>query len=137
MKNASEEAGRWLRQAEYDRAQAERTLQVGAYSYAAYFAEQTSQKALKAFLLSRGRRFVPSHSVGELAKEASRLDARLAPLAGRGKKLDRLYLASRYPDALPAPAIPAESYTCDDAEEAVGIARATFTAAGGAIEPPP
>ena len=136
MKNAEQNAARWLRQAEYDLEQAERLLRDGVFSYAAFFAEQASQKALKSFLLSQGRRVVAIHSVGELAKEAAKLDSRWAPLADRGKKLDRHYLTSRYPDALPAPAIPAESYGRDDAEEALSIAREIFQAAGGAVEPP-
>ncbi len=87
-------------------------------------------------MLSRGRRFIPSHSVGELAREAARLNTVFARLADKGKTLDRHYLVSRYPDALSAPAIPAESYTRDDAEEASDVARSIFNAAGGAMAPP-
>ena len=58
MKNAAQNAARWLRQAEYDLTQAERSLREGVFSYAAFFAEQSAQKSLKAFLLSRGERFV-------------------------------------------------------------------------------
>lgn len=49
---------------------------------------------------------------------------RLPHWSNPGKKLDRHYLASRYPDALPEPAIPAESYTEDEAKDAIAIARA-------------
>lgn len=134
MKNAQRNAARWLRQAEYDLAQADRLLQDGVFSYAAFFAEQSAQKALKAVLLSRGVRFVAIHSVGELAREAAGLESAFRPLVDRAKRLDRHYLTSRYPDALPEPAIPAEAYVREDAEEAVAIARAVFETARDAIQ---
>lgn len=134
MKNALRNASRWLRQAHYDLVQAERLLQDGVYSYAAFLAEQSAQKSLKAFLLSRGRRFIAIHSVGELAKEAAALEDRFAPLVDQGRRLDRHYLTSRYPDALPEPAIPAEAYVREDADQAVEIARAIFAAASEAIQ---
>ena len=123
MKNALRNAERWIRQAGYDLQQAERMLEQGVFSYAAFFAEQAAQKSLKAFLLSRGRRFVPVHSVAELAREAASLEGRFAPLIDPARRLDRHYLTSRYPDALPEPAIPAEAYTRQDAEEAAATAR--------------
>ena len=133
MKNALGNAERWIRQAEYDLEQARRLRDEGVYSYAAFFAEQSAQKSLKAFLIARGMRFVPIHSVGELAKEAAALETRFAPLIDSGKRLDRHYLISRYPDALPAPAIPAEAYVREDAEEAVAAAMTVFETANGLI----
>src|SRR5713226_1928370 len=102
MKNAAQSSARWLRQAEYDLRQTERLLDQDVFSYAAFFAGQSAQKSLNAFLLSRGKRFVAIHSVGELAKEATELDGRFRPLIDRGKRLDRHYLtvlpaASRLP----------------------------------------
>ena len=133
MKNSLANAVRWLRQAEYDLAQANRLLDDGVYSYAAFFAEQSAQKSLKAFLIGRGARFVAIHSVGELAKEAAALDGKFSPLIDPGKRLDRHYLISRYPDALPEPAIPAEAYVREDAVEAVAAAKAIFETASGLI----
>ena len=52
---------------------------------------------------------------------------------GFRRRLDRHYLTSRYPDALPEPAIPAEVYVHQDAEEAVSTARAVFETAKRAI----
>ncbi len=136
MKNPARNAARWLRQAEYDLAQAERLLAQAVFSYAAFFAEQAAQKSLKAFLLSRGRRFVPIHAVGELAREASALERRFEPLVERAKRLDRHYLTSRYPDALPEPAIPAEVYVREDAEEAVSASRSILEMARRMIRRP-
>lgn len=126
MKNPKANALRWLRQADYDLQQARKLLEDEVFSYAAFFAEQSAQKALKAFLIFSGKRFITIHSVGELAKEAAALQAAFQSLIDEGKRLDRHYLTSRYPDALPEPAIPAEAYVKSDAEEAVGISRKIF-----------
>jgi HEPN domain-containing protein len=133
MKRPLVNAARWLRQAQFDLRQAERMLEEEVFSYAAFFAEQSAQKALKAFLLSRGRRRVMTHSVGELAAQAADLNPRFSALIGAAGRLDRHYLTSRYPDALPEPAIPAEVYVLQDAEEAVRIAGAIVDTAAAAI----
>ena len=135
MKNPRRNAARWLRQAEHDLVQADRMLAAGVFSYAAFFAEQAAQKALKAFLLAQGKRLITTHSVGQLAREAAARDKRFDSLIDPGKRLDRHYLTARYPDALPEPAIPAEAYTPEDAEEAIQSAGAILEAARAAIPP--
>ena len=122
MKQLLLNAGRWLRQAEYDLQQARNSLSDGSFAYAAFFSEQAAQKALKAYLFSSGRRAIAIHSVAELAREAGRQEEAFAALVSGGAQLDRHYLASRYPDALPTPAAPFESYFQRDAEEAIAIA---------------
>lgn len=129
MKDSKSQSSRWLKQAEYDLKQAEKSLSDGGFSYACFFAEQAAQKSLKGYLMDNGWRFVNIHSVGELLKEAAKLDAkRFEGLIGLGQKLDRYYLSSRYPDALPDPAIPAESYGPDEGREAVEIGRKILSA---------
>lgn len=123
MKDSQAQATRWRKQAEYDLQQAERCLSDNSFAYGCFFAEQAAQKLLKGYLIGQGERFVNIHSVGALLKEAGTLDAKFIGLLAAGQKLDRYYLSSRYPDALPDPAIPAESYSREDAAEAVGIAR--------------
>ncbi|MBI5401264.1 HEPN domain-containing protein [Candidatus Wolfebacteria bacterium] len=122
MKNPKLNAQRWLAQAEYDFKKSEENLKSGDFAYTCFFAEQSSQKSLKAYLIFRGERFVVIHSVGELAKEAAKFDKAFESLIDFAKKLDRHYLAARYPDAVPEPAVPFESYVKDEAEEAVEIA---------------
>lgn len=126
MKNSKGNSQRWLAQAEYDLKQAARSFKDKSFAYAAFFAEQSAQKSLKAFLIFQGKRFITIHSVGELAKEAAVIDKTIKPLIEKAKLLDRHYLASRYPDALPEPAIPAESYIEPEAKEAVSIAKEIF-----------
>jgi len=126
MKNPKQQSERWLKQAGYDLKEAEKCLKDGSYAYACFFAEQSAQKSLKSFLIYRGIRFINIHSVGELLKEASRLDNSFLSLIELGQKLDRHYLASRYPDALPEPAIPFESYGELEAKEAIETAQKIF-----------
>jgi HEPN domain-containing protein len=133
MKHPRENSLRWLRQAEYDLRQAEQLFESGSYSYASFFAEQAAQKALKAFLFLKGKRIITVHSVGELAKEAASYEQKFSPLIEDAKRLDKHYLASRYPDALPEPAIPAESYVRTEAEQAIEIARKVFDVSQASI----
>ena len=135
MKHPKENSLRWLRQAEYDLKQAKKLLTDKVFAYSAFFAEQSAQKSLKAFLILKGKRFITTHSVGELAKEAASFDVKFAPFVEGARRLDRHYLASRYPDALPEPAIPAESYVASDAEDAVAIAAKIFEGSKSRIEP--
>ncbi|OGY92576.1 MAG: hypothetical protein A3H70_00775 [Candidatus Komeilibacteria bacterium RIFCSPLOWO2_02_FULL_48_11] len=123
MKDSQAQANRWRKQAEYDLQQAERCSADNSFAYGCFFAEQAAQKFLKSYLIGQGQRFINIHSVGELLKEAGSLDKKFIALVPMGQKLDRYYLSSRYPDALPDPAIPAESYSRADANEALDIAR--------------
>lgn len=121
MKNNLQNAKRWLVQAEFDFNQAKKLFGENNFSYTCFFAEQSAQKSLKAFLLYKDKRFVTIHSVGVLLEEAAKLEESFIPFIDEGKRLDRHYIASRYPDALPEPAIPAESYVWSEAKEALTI----------------
>lgn len=120
MKDPKGNGLRWLEQAGHDFELAQKELRVlKFYSDACFMAEQASQKALKAFLLFKGERYVFIHSVAELAKFASRYDKGFIKLVKLGAKLDQYYIPTRYPDALNAPAVPYRSYDKDDAKDAV------------------
>jgi HEPN domain-containing protein len=87
-----------------------------------FHAEQTAQLALKAYLFLEGRRFVNVHSIRSLAEECSKYDATFTAIIDYGIVLDRYYLTTRYPDALPPPAIPSESFTEREAHQALDYA---------------
>lgn len=141
MKTPVETAQRWLAQAEHNLRMAD-SLSAGGFSAGACFhAEQTAQLALKAYLFRRGRRFVNIHSVRVLALECSKEDSDFSPLEDHGIFLDRYYLATRYPDVLPAPAVPYESFTASEAQQALGyageiveLAKAKIAAANASAE---
>jgi HEPN domain-containing protein len=122
MKNPKETSRRWLAQAEHSLRMMGSLLEGRFWAGACFQAEQTAQLALKAFLFWRGRRFVNIHSIRALALECGKEDAQFLAFENYGIFLDRYYLATRYPDALPAPAIPFESFTQQEAQQALGYA---------------
>ena len=89
---------------------------------ACYFAEQASQKALKAFLYLQGSRSQPEHSVAVLARSCSEVDPMFTRFIVTGTAMDQYYIPTRYPDALADPAVPFESYSVAEATEAVRLA---------------
>jgi HEPN domain-containing protein len=75
MKPRHEVGLRWLLQAEHDLVVARNHQERGDYSDACFMAEQSSQKALKGFLVGAGHRSVPIHSVAQLAEMCSQMDS--------------------------------------------------------------
>jgi HEPN domain-containing protein len=127
------EALRWLRQA-WDDLEAARALEAAAkYAQAAFFAQQAGEKALKAVWLSLDAD--PwGHSLGRLVREMPEgPKERFAPLLEAALALDKLYIPTRYPDAL-AELTPAEAYTQAEARAALNQAEAILKAAAGLLE---
>jgi HEPN domain-containing protein len=122
MKTPKETARRWLAQAEHSLVTTRVLLENGLWADACFHSEQTAQLALKAFLYWRGRRFVNIHSIRALALECGKEYAQFLAFESYGIILDRYYLGTRYPDVLPAPAIPFESFTQQEAHQALGYA---------------
>jgi HEPN domain-containing protein len=81
---------------------------VAKYAQAAFFAQQAGEKALKAVWLSLDAD--PwGHSLGRLVREMpAGAKERFAPLLEAALALDKLYIPTRYPDAL-AELTPAEA----------------------------
>ncbi|MBI5873238.1 MAG: HEPN domain-containing protein [Candidatus Omnitrophica bacterium] len=123
MKEKLLNAQRWLKQARHDLLRAERDLDEEFYSDACFMAEQASQKALKAFLFFSGERFVSIHALVKLVAEAAAKDKEFEKLRDSARLLDKYYIPTRYPDALPMPAVPFEEYDTEDAQEALACAR--------------
>ena len=121
MKKPLETATRWFRQAERDLEMASR-LKEEAPADSCYYAEQAAQKALKAFLLRQGSRGEPEHSIRILSRKCGDLDPSFRSGVERWKVLDQYYIPTRYPDALADPAVPFESYTVNQATEAIRLA---------------
>ena len=127
MKKPLETARRWLAQAEHNLRTSQVMVENGLWAMACFLAEQTAQLALKAYLFGQGRRFVNVHSIRTLAEECSNYDGAFTPIINYGIVLDRYYLSTRYPDALPAPAIPYQSFTEPEAQQALGYATEMVT----------
>jgi HEPN domain-containing protein len=112
------EAHRWLGQALHDRDAAVLNRDHGFHEHACFVAQQSAEKALKAFLYGRGEGPVLGHSTLDLSREAAALEPAFAALADGCRRLDQLYIATRYPNGLPA-GIPHEFYDRTLADQAL------------------
>jgi HEPN domain-containing protein len=116
------EARRWLLQAEQDLDDAEFNLKGRRYNVACFLAQQSAEKALKAYLFSKGAEEVWGHSVAELCKDAQTFDHTFIELNPRASPLDKYYIPTRYPNALPG-GIPSKAFDENDAERAILLAK--------------
>lgn len=124
MKNASAEAKRWLAQAKRDLGFGQLAIPGKYFEHGCFLAEQAAQKALKAFLLFKGSRYVFEHSVQVLARRCTEADKDFVRFVSEGGLLDQYYTAPRYPDAVNPPAIPGDIYTREQAQQALSVAQA-------------
>ncbi len=120
------EGERWLRQAEQDLSDAELLAKNQRYNIACFLSQQAAEKALKAFLYCHGAEEVWGHSIAELAFDAEKFDEDFRALRLKISTLDKYYIPTRYPTALPG-GIPAEAFDYDDAEKAIRLAKQTIT----------
>lgn len=114
---------KWLKQAEYDLKDAVKALEWESFNLACFLSQQAAEKALKAFLYFLGFEEIKGHSVGSLCELAGRHDLAFVELVSFAKWLDKFYIPTRYPDALPDLAIPSEVYDREDGERAIGKAK--------------
>jgi len=133
MKNSKADAIRWLRQAENDLDFARFALPGRFFAQTCFMSHQVVEKALKALAYYRGDRYVTGHSLVDLLAQLQTSYPQLEEMAKLMKKLDKYYIPTRYPDALPG-SIPFEVYEQDEAEDAVegaarvvGVARAVIS----------
>jgi len=129
MKDLKREADRWWRQALSDFAFLAVARQAGKYDTCCFLAQQTAEKALKAYLFSQGEELIFTHSIFKLCDMAARYEPDFATLKERVKLLDFYYVEARYPNAL-EDVIPAEFYSEQDANQAVTMTEEIITAVG-------
>jgi HEPN domain-containing protein len=126
--NRSVEAGRWLTEAQEELRTAEWDLKGERYSAACFWAQQAVEKALKGFLTLHTDRALYEHSLVALVRAAAEHDASLGSLESTCALLDRYYIVTRYPNGLPTPAVPSQSFSAQEAAEAVAEGRALLEA---------
>lgn len=119
---AMAEGRRWLLQAERDLDDAEFNLSGGRYNVACFLAQQSAEKALKAYLFSKGAEEVWGHSVAELCKDAQTFDPAFSQLDPKASPLDKYYIPTRYPNALPG-GIPSKAFDENDAKSAIRLTK--------------
>lgn len=108
----------WLDEARDDFSSAELLLRSGKYSKVCFLSHQSGEKAVKALLIFKFRRFEVIHSIAELLKRVGAPDE----IVRLGLELDKHYILSRYPNAWPHGS-PSKIYRREDAEKALDSAR--------------
>ncbi|MFX1513731.1 MAG: HEPN domain-containing protein [Promethearchaeota archaeon] len=90
----------WFDEAIWDLEAANDLLKTKKYNYACFHAQQSAEKALKALLRSFNENSW-GHSVRYLLERYEKKTGSNTGLETYAKELDRHYIPSRYPDALP------------------------------------
>ena len=116
------EEERWLRQAEKDLESARDSSKAGHYEWACFQSQQGAEKALKAFLYSKGLRAVLTHSIRELVLDCAEYRSDFTNLLSQAKVLDTYYISTRYPNGLVGNEIPAQYYSEEDASQCINYA---------------
>ncbi len=126
------EAQRWLDQAAEDLQDARLLAANNRHHLACFHAQQSADKAVKAVLYGGGEMQVLGHSVALLMEQAAAGAPRLQELTARAATLDKLYIPTRYPNALPG-GIPARAYDARDSAAAMEDAAAILQACTEAL----
>jgi len=93
----------------------------GRHNTACFMAHQAAVKALTGYLYAEGAEAVWGNSVADLCEDAKAIDPSFDVIKTVAMLLDKHYLATRYPSALPG-GVPAEAYDADDSARALEIA---------------
>lgn len=121
MKNKYENAKRWFLEAEQDLDDAKFNLSGQRYNVACFLAQQSAEKALKAYLFFKGADELWGHSTAELCKDAERFDGEFKTIKSESSSLDKYYIPTRYPNALPG-SIPSDVFDEGDANKVIALA---------------
>lgn len=109
-------------QAEADLKAAKDSLNDGNYEWSCFQSQQSGEKALKACLYEKGYTSIITHSLKELLRECSKLDATFNTLSKDARTLDMFYIPTRYPNGLGGDLAPTEFYEKEDAEKCISSA---------------
>ena len=109
-----------MRQADRDLAAALSNAREQFFEWACFLSQQAAEKSLKAFLYLQGERAVIGHSILTLVRRAAAYASNLNQLQ-EAKRLDEVYIPSRYPNGLDDGA-PGEFYSAKDAQECIALA---------------
>ncbi|MDA8094915.1 MAG: HEPN domain-containing protein [Betaproteobacteria bacterium] len=112
-----EDAARWFAAARSDLSAAKVLQSSGHFALTCFHAQQCAEKAIKGLLVARGT-LPKTHAIVRLAKELPERNE----VIRRAERLDRYYVGTRYPDALPEGASADDVYDRDDAADAIGSA---------------
>jgi HEPN domain-containing protein len=110
-----------LKQAERDLGFAETGATAGYHEGAAFYAQQSAEKAVKAFIqfLHGG---VRGHSITEMLRQLPESIDVAAGLLSAAQELDKVYVTSRYPNGFTSGA-PADYFNAQSSGELLSYAR--------------
>jgi len=120
MKDDIADAKRWFLQGSQDLDDAKFNLSGNRYNVACFLAQQSAEKVLKAYLIAQGAESVWGRSTWELYKLAKAFDESFLIIENEARLLEKYYIPTRYPDALPG-AIPSEAFDENDAKSAISM----------------
>ncbi|NJR61019.1 MAG: HEPN domain-containing protein [Cyanobacteria bacterium CRU_2_1] len=119
----SAEYERWLAFAREDLRMAELAMIEELHNQVCFHAQQCAEKTIKALLIAQGQTPPRTHRLGDLV---NLLDPNpLAAIALDVQLLDRFYIPTRYPDALPG-SLPEGLPDASDAQEALAVVQQVF-----------
>ncbi len=110
----------WLAQAERDLEKAKLDLQYEYWEWACFTSQQAAEKAVKGFLLNRGKA-VLGHSITAMLNPLTAEFPDLTNLLPHAQLLDAYYISARYPNGF-ADGKPADYFNRHKAQEAVDAA---------------
>ncbi|RLG58527.1 MAG: DNA-binding protein [Candidatus Hydrothermarchaeota archaeon] len=113
---------KWITQANSDLNAAKDSLISQHYDWACFQAQQSAEKALKAYLYYKGYTSIITHSLKELIRECGKIEKEFLELKDQARFLDMFYIATRYPNGLVGELAPSEFYEKEDAEKCINCA---------------
>ena len=115
------ECSRWLEQAKYTLKAAENDHKGEFYSWCCFKTQQAAEYALKGLLYGIAE-LGTGHSLLKICERLEDSDINCEEIREFARKLDRFYIATRYPDAVPE-GTPKEFYSKEDSKRAMGYAK--------------
>jgi HEPN domain-containing protein len=104
---------RWFKQAEHNLKSSRADAEDGDYDWACFKAQQASEMAIKALIVSFGK-IIKGHSIFDLLKAVETFGITIPEdMLKCARRLDKFYIPTRYPDAIGLGS-PFESFDEDD-----------------------
>jgi HEPN domain-containing protein len=116
------ETNNWFEFAEDDLKMAEAALKGKIYNQTCFHSQQGVEKMLKGFLRTHGKSIPKTHFLDDLLNLCIEIDNSFSGLKEKCLKLDKYYIPTRYPDALPG-TLPEGLPEKKDAQEALSFLR--------------
>jgi HEPN domain-containing protein len=91
------QAAEWVKYAENDLKVAQDNLKLANFPFVCYLAQQSTEKFLKAFLISCGVKPPQTHLLRELVKSCQKINVSFGEIDAQARKLEEYYIPTRYP----------------------------------------